>query len=110
MSEDQLHERIRAGELLSEGDRFQIVTFDKKRQEIWVTGADENLVFSEKAVRSEKQVHGQRKVEREKMSIPIDDVAGIKNRNVNIGTTTALSVGCYYLIIAFGNAMPVGGM
>lgn len=110
ISEDQLHERIRAGELLSEGDRVQIVTSDKKRQEIWVTCVDEMLVFGEKAVRSEKQVHGQRKVEREKMSIPINDIVGIKTRDFSIGKTTVLSVGFYYLIIAFGTAMLVGGM
>jgi hypothetical protein len=110
ISEDQLHEQIRAGEILREGDRVQIITFDKKRHEIWVTGIDEALVYGEKAVRGDREVRGQRKVERESVSVAIDDIVGIKTRDFSVGKTTVLSVGLYYLIIAIGTAMVVGGM
>jgi hypothetical protein len=110
MSEDQLHEQIRAGELLSEGDRVQIMTFDRKRHEIWVTGRDETLVYGEKAIRGEKQVRGPRKVERKKVSVPIDDVAGIKTRDFSAGKTTVLSGGLFLFFVALAGAMAAASL
>ena len=110
MSEDQLHEKIRAGELLSEGDRVQIITFDKKRHEIWVTGIDETLVYGEKAVRGEKEVRGPRRVERKKVSVTIDDIAGIKTRDFSVGKTTVLSGGLFLFFVALAGAMAAASL
>jgi hypothetical protein len=110
MSEDQLHEKIRAGELLSEGDRVQIITFDKKRHEIWVTAIDETLVYGEKAVRREKQARAARKVERRKVSVPIDDIAGIKTRDFSVGKTTVLSGGLLLFFVALAGAMAAASL
>lgn len=110
MSEDELHEGIRVGEILREGDRVEIVTSDKKWHEIWVTDVDGTLVHGERAVWSEDQVHGERKLEREKVSIPIDDIVGIKTREFSVGKTAVLSVGLYYLMMAIAAAAVVGNL
>jgi len=77
MSEDLLHQQIRAGEIITEGDRLQIVTADEKRYKIkiWVTSVDETLV------------HGKRSVEREEVSIPIDNIVTVKTLSSAIDDT-----------------------
>jgi hypothetical protein len=110
MSEEELHEQIRAGDLLNEGDRVQVFTLDKKRREIWVIRVDDTFVHGEQAVRGEEQVHGQRKIERKKVSVAIEDIVGIKTREFSIGKTAVLSVGFYYLMIGIATAAAVGNM
>ena len=110
MSEEELHQQVRAGDLLNKGDRVQVFTLDNKRREIWVIGVDDTFVHGEQAVRAEAQVHGQRQIERKEVSIAIEDIVGIKTREFSIGKTAVLSVGLYYLMIGIATAAAVGNM
>ena len=106
MSSDQLHQQIRAGELVTAGDRIRIATSDEERHEILVTGIDEMSVHGKKYVRGERSVHGERPVEHKEVSIPVDDIVAVKTREFSAGKTAAFVGSTYAMAAGFLAAAP----
>jgi len=110
MSSDELQQRIRAGEIMGEGDRVRIVTADREYKEILVTGVDETSVHGKKPARADTPAHGMRPVEGEAVSIPIDGILAVETREFSVGKTAVASGSIYYLFIAIMGAMAAAAL
>lgn len=72
MPPDELHRAIRAGELLTPGERVQLVTVDGTQAELTVTEIDDQSIRGKDG------------------AVPVDDVVALRTRQVSAGKTTLL--------------------
>jgi hypothetical protein len=75
LSPDDLHQQIRAGQIITTGERIRLVTSDEEQHNFLVTGIDQTAV------------HG------EESSVPIDDIVAVKTERFSLGKTALLAGG-----------------
>lgn len=84
MPPDELHRAIRAGELVSAGERVQLVTTDGTNREFTVTELDDQSIRGAD------------------VEVPIDEVVALKTRQVSAGKTTLLVGGAIGMGVLIG--------